>query len=1749
MFSTRVHSVCALALLFALAGSYPADAAQLRSLQSGSATIADLASSTTVALPQTVTASQSFLVFSLSVSANEPQNGGVSGRLTGAGNQVVFDRVGTSGSVAIEWYVAEFATGVTVQRGTADLTLGIPFNQPIAAVNPARSFPIVSHRAGGTNINANDFVKAKITGGGANLELSYLCCGTSITPEVAEWQVIEYQDSLVKTGDVVFTDVDTVRTAPLAPAVNTAKSWLLFTYRCDVDCPSTTDVGSKMLRGRVTNGATLTFDRSVTAANEGLALTWYLVEFTDQTIVRSGTTNFAAADSQRGAVFAPVTQEASIVTAGGAYHRGGRTSFTADDNIGVGSVSLDLATPTNLVLRRGATGAPADIGWYVVSFVNTQFRSIGTLGNYAVNTVSVTQGSNVVTGSGTAWMTANRGRGDRININGTNYTVYAVDSETQLRLTNPYTGATNGARPYTIFRQFATLASWEDCVDGGTACGAFPAWPVGGNLVSDGRSEVGIAYEETPLAGGLVIDGSVTDAMHTITLTADGGNRHYGKSGQGVTINNGASAMPAVRVRDDFVTVEWMEVTGGNGVAADGIEVSGLAAASQVVIRQNLVQTVTGSGIDVIEDDSRVDLYNNFIYDAGRRGIRFSSAVLLASSRFRVLNNTIFRSQLDGISKIAGGSAATLLLRNNLSHGNLGADYAADPVDSVAAASSGNLSEDGTATTHSPGGGAHPNIPLTGAAGTAVNFVSTAAPVNLHLQGTSYAIDKAASLSSIFTNDIDNGQRQSPWDIGADDVAAVTAVTLVSFEAQGHDSSVALSWETASEVDNLGFHLYRSLAAAGPYSRITTFLIPGLGSSPVGARYRFTDSEVSNGTTYFYRLEDIETTGETEEHGPVSATPMEEAGLEPSVSAAAIEYGTPTSGATLRVLERSPRAMVLELSTDGFEAQVADDGTVRLSIPGFEVPGEPGLPALPVKRSWVDIEAGRGARLASVRAVQVEAFSSMRLSAADAPVVEASSQGTVQAGRRISPEAIAFRRPGLYPREAARLLEQGYQGEAAKALLELAPLRWDRTTGRLLLARRLIVRLVFAGSDPISHRETSSHRRSRPALRLAVREKGLYRVRFEETLGARPAPLSSLRLSRQGKPVPFHLEPDNGVFGRGSSLFFWSEGAELNPHGTEVVYELERSSGGLPMARGPAASTSGSPNVEFYRHVVKREENRLYQAALLEAPDPWLWDVLFAPIEKQYPFEVSDLAPSPAPTRLSLRLQGQSDFPASPDHHVRVSVNGIPVAEGWLDGKSPSSIEALVPAGALLEGENRLAIENAGDTEAPYSMVMLDGFEIDYPRRIPSAASWFEGTFSESGEAEIGGLFEARALDVTESSPKWLALLATDRGAKLSVEAGRSYVAVSSSQIGRPEIRSIPEARLKAEGNRADYLMVGPRELLAAARPLLELRRRQGLTSRAVALEDIDSEFGFGESHPEAIREFLSYAYHHWRKPAPRYVLLVGDATYDFKDYLGTGVTNRVPPMIEKTSYLWTASDAAYASVHGEDPLPDFAIGRLSAGNIDEMRVLVSKVLEYEASSAKTPGRAVLVADDPDSAGDFERDADEIGRMVLPSQDPLRIYLGRLGTEATRTAIVDAFNGEGGLVSYVGHGGIHLWASENIFDSSRVSTLDSRRDPPLVLTLNCLNGYFHFPYFNSLAEELVKAEGKGAIAVVAPSGLSLNEPAHLYHKALVGELVSGRHRRLGDALLAAQSAYAASGAFPELLRIYLLLGDPALTLR
>ena len=208
--------------------------------------------------------------------------------------------------------------------------------------------------------------------------------------------------------------------------------------------------------------------------------------------------------------------------------------------------------------------------------------------------------------------------------------------------------------------------------------------------------------------------------------------------------------------------------------------------------------------------------------------------------------------------------------------------------------------------------------------------------------------------------------------------------------------------------------------------------------------------------------------------------------------------------------------------------------------------------------------------------------------------------------------------------------------------------------------------------------------------------------------------------------------------------------------------------------------------------------------------------------------------------------------------------------------------------------------------------------------------------------------------------------------------------------------------------------------------------------------------------------------------------------------------------------------------------------------------------LSRRSSTSRTPaqtldGTAVLVADNPDLAGDFEANLNDVASL-LTARPTQKLFLTQLGA-ATRPAVLDAFNQGPALVSYVGHGSQGNWASETIFSTSDIPSLLPQARPPLVLTMTCSNGYFIHPWSNGLAESLALAPHKGAIAAFSPTGLSLDAAAHLYHRALVSQLEHGNHARIGDLVLAAQDDYTQTGAFPELLALYHLFGDPATKVR
>jgi len=986
-----------------------------------------------------------------------------------------------------------------------------------------------------------------------------------------------------------------------------------------------------------------------------------------------------------------------------------------------------------------------------------------------------------------------------------------------------------------------------------------------------------------------------------------------------------------------------------------------------------------------------------------------------------------------------------------------------------------------------------------------------------------------------------------------------TSVSVVSFEAEAGDQEVELVWRTGSELSNHGFHLYRATKEDGDYSRISSNVIPGLGSSAEGAEYSYLDTGLTNGKTYYYVLEDVAKTGATRMHGPVSATPAEGVyggdgdGDSEESETSRVTYGKPWEN-EVRLRRLGNRAAVLELITEGFYAYPDEDGTVRLEVPGLELVSEPGDPAIPVYQGWIEAVVGRRVKLRNVRADNVQEFTGLRPTAADVADIGSSGNGVVRLHRKA--KRAFLRSDGLYPKETARLVEEAFQEDLKKVLVELAPLRWDERGQRLILAHHLRVRIQFSGREPTERlidggkgrRHVENHASRRVLTQLVTREPGLHAVQFEDIFGrrGRPRRTSELRLSRQGNTVAFRVVPRSRTFARGSTLYFVSEGADANPYGNEAVYELEVSRSGLVMEKVNAAPFGSL--VSRYWTTLSLEQNRYYQSAYVEAEDIWQWDWIFGPMTKSYAFQVENLHVGSESSSLDLWLQGASAFPQL-DHHSRVYVNGTLVAEEWWDGESPLYVTAELGAGVLHEGENVLQIQEVGDTPVWYSMIMLDRFEVKYPSELVLGDGSLEGSFDQSGTAWVSGPASAYVLDVTGDHPQWLSGVNHEEGVGFGALENHRYLVVSPEGLLSPEIRQPLQTSLRSDANAAEYLVIGPRAFLNAAEPLLRYRMNEGLRTKAVVVEDIFAEFGYGETTPDAIRDFLSYVYHHWSDPSLRYVLLLGDATYDPKDYLMTGVENHVPAKLVKTRYLWTASDPWLAAVNGEDLLPDIAVGRLPAASVDEVELLVEKILAYEAGEADPGAPVVLVTDNPDGAGDFEWNADVLADTVLSDQNVEKIYLSKLGTTATRSAILNAFDGGASVMSYIGHGAIHLWADENLLNIGQMDSLSPQSQQPILFTMNCLNGYFHFPYHDSLSEALLKAEGKGVIAAFSPTGLSLDEPAHRFHRALLDHVLHQDHQRLGDAILAGQSDYADSGAFPELLSIYHLLGDPALKLR
>lgn len=713
--------------------------------------------------------------------------------------------------------------------------------------------------------------------------------------------------------------------------------------------------------------------------------------------------------------------------------------------------------------------------------------------------------------------------------------------------------------------------------------------------------------------------------------------------------------------------------------------------------------------------------------------------------------------------------------------------------------------------------------------------------------------------------------------------------------------------------------------------------------------------------------------------------------------------------------------------------------------------------------------------------------------------------------------------------------------------------------------------------------------------KIKIKEDGIYRITYSDLynacLGLYGVAPATLKMMSQGEEIAIDVvdNNNNGRFDDGDSIEFYGKAIPRSDSRfkyTETnVYWLSADGGtGKRMeslSSDPAEAKLSSSFVE----VLHKEEDLWYEqknypeiSSSGDVREHWFWgEVFYTPglagdAKEYYIRDYQFSTPYIDKTKsafIKLRLQSVSG-----SHHIKGYINNqsnLVIDETWSD-QEPYEIVKEVPADYLNSiGINILRLESVGDTiSGNYEIFYLDWFEVSFSHTYRVEHDMLE--FTGEGRIDLSdftssnisiyeildslnvkklvpvstGGSSASGYTITFSYPvgtegRFFALTAAQKKSPLSIEA---YTPV--------DIRS----------KNANYIVIAHEDLYDSILPLAEHRKGKGYNVLTVKVEDVYDEFGYGIETPQAVKDFLAYAYANW---TTKYVLLVGDATVDYKDISGYGKENGVKIYVPAYLYNYPGlgevpSDNWFVDADSANGiLPEMHIGRIPARTPSDVTAVVNKIISHETSPASS-NQVLLIADyDPAYMGDqiFETLSESIAGLIPWSYNAERLYQSS-DPDNFKPGIISAINSNPLIVNYTGHGSVVDWTKEDAFSSGDVSLL-ANNGYPFVVALNCLNGYFILPddgatrdgiiQYPSIAESFLLAPGKGAMAVFAASAIGYPSEHDPLAQELYGILFS-QEITLGEAVTKAkEAAYTKGEIMEDVVETFIFFGDPATRLR
>lgn len=701
-------------------------------------------------------------------------------------------------------------------------------------------------------------------------------------------------------------------------------------------------------------------------------------------------------------------------------------------------------------------------------------------------------------------------------------------------------------------------------------------------------------------------------------------------------------------------------------------------------------------------------------------------------------------------------------------------------------------------------------------------------------------------------------------------------------------------------------------------------------------------------------------------------------------------------------------------------------------------------------------------------------------------------------------------------------------------------------------------------------KKSKKNKKTTQAVWLRNQEEGLFAVTVSELaneMGLNPANIiemakkEQLTLTHDNQGVAWLYYPDT------DSIIYVAE--EYNTFYTEQnAYRLSFGKTKLSQRMGISKKGKGpknSPFKPFRDALIFEEEPDFFYSLWTVASEPdadyWFWDYLYGAYKDAINVDLEIPSPAIAGTaQIRVTLRGWTDLYNGDEHEVWAELNGVQIGSSVIWDAFDETVLTIDFDQSLLsaDGNNQLVL-HSDYADGTYPGQWLDKIEVDY-LRMPVARDGQLWLHSVVGEQAVSGFNSDEIFVISNPSsfkPKIKRNISiyqqSDGSFSVSFKAkdGEDYLVSELSSIQTANISTDRASSLARRNNTADYLIIAHRQFTETAEALEAYRRSDYPKVKIAWLDDIYDEFNAGREDPFAVTRFLDYVKNHWRQP-PSTVVVIGKGSIDHKNRMGYS-DSFVPVVMIDTPWAITASDDRLINGDNNDGanVDDFAIGRIPVTSDVQGLAYIEKIKNY-ATQGTNEARfnAVLVADNPDVAGDFYANSDILAERLLNQlgfNNVTKYYHPLFPSISSQMEQSETWEGAG-LISYDGHGSSTQVGDgyENFIQASKAMEL-TNDNLPVFVSLTCAAGDFTIPGTTSLAEALVLNPKGGAIAAYSPSGLSIDQDAQKIGHAFFDSAYLDNNR-LGMAVKHAK-VNVADSTMEFIRRMYTVIGDPAVEAR